>query len=169
MNATEAYINGFVKRASEYGLSHSEALNVYKQAFLGNPAYEKAPNLSEDEYKNMSYHDMQDYIDPTKGEGVMAHLKRHPGAYTGGALAELLGLGASSGLGGDASTQLATAALMGTGGALAGSIPDVLLNAMRRHGVREDAEKYLNKLNRHAHMMKNLNSESQSFYHNTPE
>lgn len=32
MNTQQAYINGFVKRANEYGLNTSEALHILKQA-----------------------------------------------------------------------------------------------------------------------------------------
>jgi len=32
MNTEQAYINGFVKRASEYGYNQQEALEIYKQA-----------------------------------------------------------------------------------------------------------------------------------------
>jgi len=32
MNTQQAYINGFVKRAAEYGYNRQEALEIYKQA-----------------------------------------------------------------------------------------------------------------------------------------
>jgi hypothetical protein len=32
MNREKAYINGFIKRASEYGYSEAEAMNIYKEA-----------------------------------------------------------------------------------------------------------------------------------------
>jgi len=42
----QAYIQGFVKRASEYGYSQEEAVNILKKATAADaPEYQKAPGL----------------------------------------------------------------------------------------------------------------------------
>ena len=161
MNNEQAYIEGFVKRASEYGFNESEALQLYKKAFLGEPAYKKVPELSEEEVKGMRFRDMEDFVEPEEGEGVMAHLKRNPGKYLGGTLGGLLGGGMGDALG---DNPLAGAVAGGSLGAAAGAIPDALLNALRRSSSRSEAEKHLSNLQRHIDMQKNLNSEGQTVY-----
>jgi hypothetical protein len=169
MNTKQAHINGFVKRASEYGLNHNEAMQIYKEAFVGDSAYADVPEIDEDALKNMSFKAMKDYVEPKKGKGLLSHLKRHPGAYTGLALGSLLGSGLSGAAGGDELTQLLSGAVAGGGGALLGSVPDMALNSVRKAYSRNEAERYLHQLSRHAHTMRNLNSDAQSFYHNSPE
>ena len=161
MNNEQAYINGFVKRAAEYGFNESEAITLYKKAFLGEPAYKEVPELSEEEVKGMRFRDMEDFVEPEEGEGVMAHLKRNPGKYLGGTLGGLLGGGMGDALG---DNPLAGAVAGGSLGAAAGAIPDALLNALRRSSRRSEAEKHLSNLQRHIDMQKNLNSEGQTVY-----
>jgi hypothetical protein len=176
MTTEEAYIEGFVKRAAEYGYNQQEALNILKQAspelakqaFLGEPAYKDIPDLSEEELKNLSYSDLKEHLEPQKGHGLLAHLKRHLGSYALG------GLGAAAGLaGGSAVDHLtdgngggaALAALLGgaAGGTL-GAAPDALINAARKHVVSAKAEKELARLSRHTHARSALNSPSQTQY-----
>jgi hypothetical protein len=161
MNKEQAYIEGFVKRAAEYGFNEAEAVQLYKKAFLGEPAYKEVPELSEEEVKGMSFRDMEDFVEPEEGEGLMAHLKRNPGKYLGGALGGLAGGGLSDTFG---DGPLTGAAVGGTLGAAAGAIPDALLNAIRRSSRRGEAEKHLSNLQRHIDMQKNLNSEGQTIY-----
>lgn len=157
----QAYINGFVKRASEYGYSEQQATNLLKAALFGEPAYKEVPELSEEEVKNMRFRDMEDFVEPREGEGLMAHLKRNPGKYLGGALGGLVG-GELSDTFGDGSLDGAAAG--GTLGAVAGAIPDALLNAIRRSSRRNEAERHLSNLQRHIDIQKNLNSEGQTIY-----
>jgi len=161
MTTEQAYINGFVKRAAEYGFNESEAVQLYKKAFLGEPAYKEVPELSEEDVKGMRFRDMEDFVEPEEGEGLMAHLKRNPGKYLGGTLGGLVGGGLSDTFG---DGPLAGAAVGGTLGAAAGAIPDVLLNAIRRSSRRSEAERHLSNLQRHIDMQKNLNSEGQTIY-----
>ena len=46
MNTEQAYIEGFVKRASEYGFSESEATELLKTAMRGQNAYSLIENIS---------------------------------------------------------------------------------------------------------------------------
>ena len=42
----QAYINGFVKRASEHGLNHNEAIDLLKQAIVADaPEYQNSPSF----------------------------------------------------------------------------------------------------------------------------
>ena len=44
----QAYIEGFVKRAAEYGFSENEAVKLLKQSGIADaPAYQTNPTLSE--------------------------------------------------------------------------------------------------------------------------
>jgi hypothetical protein len=48
MNTEQAYINGFVKRAAEYGFNEREAIKLLKQSGIADaPAYQANPTLSE--------------------------------------------------------------------------------------------------------------------------
>ncbi len=161
MTSEQAYINGFVKRAAEYGFNEDEALQLYKKAFLGEPAYKEVPELSEEEVKGMRFRDMENFVEPEEGEGLMAHLKRNPGKYLGGALGGFLGGGMGDVLG---NMPLEGAVAGGSLGAAAGAIPDALLNAARRVSRRGEAEKHLSNLQRHIDMQRNLNSDGQTVY-----
>lgn len=164
----KAFIEGFVKRASEYGFNYNEAVELLKQAFLGEPAYKDVPDLSEEELKALSYADLKKHLEPQKGEGALAHIKRHLGSYALGGAGAMAGLAGGSavdhltdGNGGGA----ALAALLGgaAGGAL-GAAPDALINLARKHMVSAKAEKELNRLSRHTHARNSLNSPSQTNY-----
>lgn len=94
MNNKQAYIEGFLKRAAQYGLNETQSIELVKQAnILGEPAYKgisdsiKDPKLEE-------------------GEGVRAHLKRNANTYLGGGIYGLSG----AGLGGLLSLGAAAAA-----------------------------------------------------------
>jgi hypothetical protein len=79
MNTQQAYINGFVKRANEYGINEEQASTLLKKGgILGEPAY---TGLSESK------------TDPEllEGKGIRAHLKRNVGKYTGWGLHGILG------------------------------------------------------------------------------
>ena len=156
-----AYIEGFVKRASEYGYSQEQALGYIKKALFGDSAYKEVPEIDEEDVKSMRFRDMEDFVEPQEGEGIMAHLKRNPGKYLGGALGGLLGGGI-----GDAAADnpLGGAAIGGAFGATVGAVPDAVLNAFRRKFKREEAERHLNNLQRHIELQKNLNSEGQTIY-----
>ena len=157
----QAYIEGFVKRAAEYGYSEQQATSLLKKALFGESAYKEVPELSEEDVKGMRFRDMEDFVEPEEGEGLMAHLKRNPGKYLGGALGGLAGGGLSDTFG---DGPLAGAVAGGTLGAAAGAIPDALLNAIRRSSRRGEAEKHLSNLQRHIDMQRNLNSEGQTIY-----
>jgi hypothetical protein len=51
MNTEEAYFEGFVKRASEYGYSEEEAVEIYKTAKIGPWSADQAGNMMADEQK----------------------------------------------------------------------------------------------------------------------
>ena len=161
MNTQQAYVEGFVKRAAEYGYSEEQALGYIKKALFGEPAYKEVPELSEEDVKSMRFKDMEDFVEPEEGEGLMAHLKRNPGKYLGGALGGLAGGGLGDTFG---DGPLAGAVAGGTLGAAAGAIPDAILNALRRSSRRGEAEKHLSALQRHIDMQRNLNSEGQTVY-----
>jgi hypothetical protein len=164
MNNRQACINGFVKRASEYGLNQNEAIELYKQSFLGNPAYNKPEQIDEEEAKRMNFSDMARYTEPTEGEGMFAHLKRHPGAYAGLALGSLLGIGVAGAADFDGPAKILGGAMPGAFGALAGSVPDAVLNKLRRIQRKGEAEAHLNSLHRHIDMQRRLNSDARVNY-----
>jgi hypothetical protein len=149
-------------------LLHHKKGELDKQAFLGEPAYRDVPDLSEEELKALSYADLKKRLEPQKGEGALAHIKRHLGSYALGGAGAMAGLAGGSvvdhltdGNGGGA----ALAALLGgaAGGAL-GAAPDALINAARKHVISAKALKELNRLSRHTHARNSLNSPSQTNY-----
>jgi hypothetical protein len=80
----QAYINGFVKRASEYGLNQYEAIELLKSsAFASSGGYELEPESYsiEGEDEENRYHKLNFSQKP--GKGVLNHLKRNAGKYIG--------------------------------------------------------------------------------------
>jgi hypothetical protein len=145
MSTQQAYINGFVKRASGYGLDQNQAVELLKQA---EPAYERPSKLTEEDLKNMSYSDLQDYTSPKEGKGIMAHLKRNKMKYLGA----LLG-GAS--MGDDGLVPLLAGASVGAG---VGYIPDKALNALSKGLVKREANKNISDLKKHIINQSKLNA-----------
>lgn len=162
MNTQEqAYLEGFVKRASEYGCTQEQSLAILKKAFLGEPAYKEIPEIDEETVKNMRLKDMENFLTPVEGEGMMAHLKRNPGKYLGGALGGLAGAGAGNFLGGDSAAGGIAGGLLG---AAVGTTPDAVLNLLRRKARYSEARKQIEDLQKHIHRQKHLNSEAQTMY-----
>ena len=179
MTTQQAYIEGFVKRANEYGYNRNEAISllrqvdeygasensIAKQAFLGEPAYKDIPDLSEEELKALSYSDLKKHLEPQKGEGALAHLKRHLGSYALGGAGALVGGSVVNHLsGGDDGSAAIAALLGGAAGGTLGAAPDALINLVRKHTVSAKGEKELNRLSRHTHARNSLNSPSQTNY-----
>ena len=157
----QAYIEGFVKRANDYGFSDAEAVTILKQAFLGEPAYKEKRELDEEELKGMSFKDVQKYLTPEEGEGVMAHLKRNPGKYLGGSLGALMLGGLADAAGEDPTKAIV---LGGGAGAAVGALPDAVLNLLRRGVKQHDAYRHLGNLQNHISTNKKLNSDASIIY-----
>lgn len=151
-----------------HNLLHHKKGELDKQAFLGEPAYKDVPDLSEEELKALSYADLKKHLEPQKGEGALAHIKRHLGSYALGGAGAMAGLAGGSavdhltdGNGGGASLAVL---LGGAAGGALGAAPDALINLARKHRVSAKAEKELNRLSRHTHARNSLNSPSQTNY-----